>query len=309
MEEKRYYLEKINRQISLDAEDYIDKCERRYSSMLRQYVREIVSKNEENKIIMLAGPSSSGKTTGANKLARLFSRMGYGANVISLDDFYKNRDDVIPEIGGKQDFESVQALELDLLTDCLKSLSLKGETYLPHFDFETGMRHDNIMHLVLEPGDVVIVEGLHALNTAITDCLPGKNLVKMYVSVASDIYNEKDEIVFDRKEIRFLRRLIRDYQFRNSSVEKTYGMWPTVISGEQKNLIPLIDTADYILDSIHPYELCVYKYIAVPMLSGVSPDNDYYDNAMSIVDRLEKFHKISPSLIPKTSLLCEFVGK
>ena len=244
-----HYLKVINREVITNPVEYIGKCERRYQSMLHQYVREVIARPGANKIIMLSGPSSSGKTTGANKMARLISRMGHNAYVISLDDFYLDRN-LVP----------------------------KGK------------------------------DGTQDINPIITDCLSGENLVKMYVSTASDILDDDGSIFFSRRDVRFLRRMIRDYQFRGSSVENTYNMWPKVVSGEMQYLNPLIDTADYIIDSLHPYEICAYKDTALTLLSELSESHPMYENAVSLSERLEKTTRVNKDIIPKTSLLREFVG-
>lgn len=314
MIETKHYLEDINEAMLENSKLYVTQCERRYENMLRQAVREIVAKPEKNKIIMLAGPSSSGKTTGANKIARNISRMGYNAYVVSLDDFYKDRDEIPVGPDGKQDFETVYALNLDLVADCLKGLSENGRTFLPHFDFETGKRTDNVIDLELEPGDVVVVEGLHALNPVITGSLTSGSLTKMYVSVASDIYFGEEsehagEMFLERKEIRFLRRTIRDYRSRNSSVANTYDMWPKVLEGEVKYLDPFKCRSDYILDSIHPYEICIYKDIALNLLRELPEDNENFAHAQLLMERLSAIESMSKSVVPRTSLLREFIGK
>ncbi len=314
MEETKHYLEDINEAMLDNSKLYVAQCERRYENMLRQAVREIVAKPEKNKIIMLAGPSSSGKTTGANKIARNISRMGYNAYVVSLDDFYKDRDDIPVGPDGKQDFETVYALNLDLVSTCLKGLSENGRAFIPHFDFETGKRTDNVIDLELEPGDVVVVEGLHALNPVITDSLTSGSLTKMYVSVASDIYFGEEsehagEMFLERKEIRFLRRTIRDYRSRNSSVANTYNMWPKVLEGEVKYLDPFKYSSDYILDSIHPYEICIYKDIAMQLLRELPEDNENFVHAQLLMERLSDIESMEKSVVPRTSLLREFIGK
>lgn len=303
-----HYLKVINREVITNPIEYISKCERHYQSMLHQYVREVIGRPGTNKIIMLSGPSSSGKTTGANKMARLISRMGHNAYVISLDDFYLDRALVPVGDDGEQDFETIYSLNLELIRDTLRGLGIHGEADLPSFDFVSGTRTDNSMHLKLEPGDIVIVEGLHAINPIITDCLSAENLVKMYASTASDILDDDSSIIFSRRDVRFLRRMIRDYQFRGSSVENTYNMWPKVVSGEIEYLTPLIECADYVIDSLHPYEICAYKDTALTLLSELPENHPMYENALSLSRRLEKTTRINKDIIPKTSLLREFVG-
>lgn len=298
----------INREVITNPIEYISKCERRYASTLHQYTREVLDRPGTNEIIMLAGPSSSGKTTGANKIARIISRMGHNAYVISLDDFYLDRDSIPFGPDGKQDFETINALHLDGIRETLVGLALHGEADIPRFDFITGKRTDAVMKLSLDPGDVVIVEGLHAINPIITDCLTGDNLVKMYVSTASDIFDDDSSIIFSRRDVRFLRRMIRDYRTRGSSVENTYDMWPKVVAGEVEYLTPLMETADYVIDSLHPYEICAYKEIALKLLSELPKEHEAYEDSLRLVDALEKTTKISRDAIPETSLLREFVG-
>ena len=311
MEEYKHFLENINESVIDNPKHYVSICEHRYENILRQSVREIVAKPSKNKIIMLAGPSSSGKTTGANKIARNISRMGYNAYVVSLDDFYRNREEIPFGPDGKQDFETVEALNLDLIGDCLTSITRDGHTCLPSFNFETGHRTDNVIDLKLEEGDVVVVEGLHALNPKVTNYIDGANLTKMYVSVASDIYfnnSGNEEIFLGRRDVRFLRRMIRDYYTRNSSVANTYDMWPKVVEGEIKYLIPFMDSSDYILDSIHAYEICVYKETALKLLSELPPDHENYEDARNLMKRLVLIDELDKLMVPRTSLLREFIG-
>lgn len=303
------YIKIINSEIIRNPIEYVSKCERRYASTLEDIVKKVVAAPGDNKIIMLSGPSSSGKTTGANKMARLIAQMGYEANVISLDDFYINRDDIPVGKDGQRDFEAVYALDLTLIQTTIKNLLENGETMLPYFDFNTGMRTDNVFDLKLKPGDIVIIEGLHAINPIFTDEIKNKDSIfKVYVSTASDIYDDDGSILFTRREVRFFRRMIRDYQFRSASVDLTYSMWPKVVEGEEKYLVPLIPMADFVIDSLHPYELCIYKDIAEDLLNALPEDNEYYDDGQELLERLDKVTRLGKDIIPKNSLLREFVG-
>ena len=304
------YIKVINREVITNTIEYVSACERHYHAVLSQIVKEILAKPGDTKIIMLAGPSSSGKTTGANKLARLVSQSGFAANVISLDDFYINREDIPVGKDGKRDFEAVYALDIELIQNTLKNLIEKGETKLPYFDFVTGTRKDNVFDLKLNRGDVVIIEGLHAINPIFTmelgqDC---DSIYKIYVSVASDIYDDNGQILFDRTDIRLIRRMIRDNLFRGTPVPQTLDMWEKVIDGEIKYLQPLIPTADYVIDSLHPYELCIYRNIALKALKEIEEDNKYYSQAQTLIEKFNKVTMIDKDIIPKNSLLREFVG-
>ena len=302
------YQKIVNKEVITNPLEYVGKCERMYSASLQQIAREILSRPGDNKILMLSGPSSSGKTTGANMLARLFQKEGVEANVISLDDFYRNRDDIPDGPDGQKDFEVISALDTDLIHATLQDLIEKGETKLPYFDFGTGRRTDNVFDLKLDKGDVVIIEGLHAINPVFTEGLDSDCLFRIYASTASDILDDDGSVLFTRREVRFLRRAIRDYNFRNAPIELTFSMWAKVLEGEDKYLVPLIDTADYIIDSLHPYEVCVYKSIADEFFGSISEDSEYYKYAVELARRMEKVTRLDKGIIPKTSLLREFVG-
>lgn len=302
------YLKVINTEVIRNPIEYVNKCERGYCNQLRRIVDDVIARPGDVKIIMLSGPSSSGKTTGANKMARMFSQLGHDANVISLDDFYINRSEIPVDKDGQQDFEAVYALDIVLIQNTLKDLLKTGKTKLPYFDFNTGIRTDNVFNLEVEPGEIVIIEGLHAINPIFTDEIDTDNIFKVYVSTASSIYDDDKTVLFDKRDVRFIRRMIRDYQFRSAPVEKTYTMWPKVIEGEDKYLVPLIDRADYVIDSLHPYELCIYKDIAEELLGAVLEDSEYYDDSKVLLEKMKRVTRLGKDIIPKDSLLREFVG-
>lgn len=302
------YQKVINKEVITNPVEYVSRCEHEYAARLRQMAREIIAKPGYNKIIMLSGPSSSGKTTTANMLARIFSAEGFEANVISLDDFYRDRDEIEPGPDGKKDYEVISALDIELIHSTLSDLIDSGETKLPYFDFTTGTRTDNVFKLKLEKGDIVIIEGLHAINPVFTEGLPLDCISKVYASTQTDILDDGGSVLFAKREVRFIRRTIRDYKFRAAPVALTYSMWPKVIEGEDKYLTPLIDHADYLIDSFHPYEICIYKNLLLDLLPGVGEDSEYYKYSVELAGRLEKITRLDKEIIPKTSLLREFVG-
>lgn len=302
------YQKMVNKEVITNPVEYVSKCERAYSASLWQIVREIIARPGDNKIIMLSGPSSSGKTTGANMLARFFQKEGFDANVISLDDFYRNRDDIPPGEDGQRDFEVISALDTDLIQKTLKDLTEKGETMLPYFDFGSGTRTDNVFKLHLDKGDVVIIEGLHAINPVFTENIDSDLIIRVYASTRSDILDEDGSILFSRRDVRFFRRSIRDYNFRSAPVETTCEMWPKVLEGEDKYLTPLIDIADYNINSLHPYELCIYKELLQDLFKHVPQESEYYEQLHEYEKRLDKVTTLNKDIIPKSSLLREFVG-
>ena len=297
----------INEKVTADTKQFIENCENDYQSIINNIVKRIIEE-DGREIVMLAGPSSAGKTTTAKRLKEGLSAKGVTAYILSLDDFYLNREDIPYLPDGTQDYETVYALDLKRLEKDLNSL-LRGETVkTPVFDFTTGKRSDTQSNTItLGEDDVVIIEGLHALNPVITEKVHGK-LLKVYINVSSRIYDENGDIVLNKRSFRFLRRMIRDYKFRASSVDNTYKLWKNVTMGEDKYLFPYRDNADIKGNTIHLYEPCVIKNQALPLLrdSVVSPE--FRQDAEKLCKALENFCNIDEDEVPCDSLLREFLG-
>ncbi len=307
MTELNNKLQFINEKAKFNAEEFIEDCEKRYQSIIDKIVKRIVEE-DGREIIMLAGPSSAGKTTTAKRLKEGLFRKGVTTYVLSLDDFYLNRDDIPYLPDGSQDYETVYALDLERLENDLNSL-LRGETVkTPIFDFTTGKRSDTQFNTItLGQEDVVIIEGLHALNPLITEKVNGK-LLKVYINVSSRVCDENGEILLSKRNFRFLRRMIRDYKFRASSVDNTYKLWKNVTIGEDKYLFPYRDNADIKANTIHLYEPCVIKNQALPLLRDSEVSDEFREDAKKLCAALEKFYDIEENKVPKDSLLREFLG-
>ncbi len=301
-------LEYINEQARISPELFIAKCEERYNHIIED-IAESILEEKGREIVMLAGPSSAGKTTTARKLCEKLNDKGVKTYVLSLDDFYLNREDIPYLPDGTQDYETVYALDLPLFTECVNRL-LKGETVKnPIFDFTTGKRSDKeVNEITLGKDDVVIIEGLHALNPVITEKIEGK-LLKIYINVSSRIYDDKGNIILNKRNMRFVRRMIRDYKFRDSTVENTYRLWKNVTAGEDKYLFPFRDNADIKINTIHLYETCVLKNQALPLLYENKLSEEFREDAKKLINALEKFETIEVSKVPEDSLLREFLGK
>jgi uridine kinase len=303
------YIEYINMEAKNDPASLIERTEERYKRIVSGVVDACLERDKGRLVIMLAGPSASGKTTTAHMLSDIFKERGVDCHVISLDDFYLDRDKVPLSEEGEPDFETVYALDLKLIDRCLQSLLSGEETYMPKFDFNTGKRDDRANYFRLGDRDVVIVEGLHALNPIVTENIPSEFLYKIYISVSSRIYNEESEdIILNKRNLRFIRRLIRDYKFRSSSVENTYRLWDSVRMGEDKYLFAFKDYADMRINTIHIYEPCVFKRTAIEMLETVGEDSLYYRDARRLIRALNKFTEIGADKVPSDSLLREFLG-
>lgn len=295
----------INEKVLTDKEGFIKECENAYKNQLIVITDEIC-KNEGRQLIMLAGPSSSGKTTTARLLKEDCEIKGRHASVISLDDFYRNQDVSFYFEDGTVDYETVKALDTDLIEKCLKALLKEGRTDIPYFSFASKMR-EGYKTLTVAEDEIIIVEGLHALHPMITDCLEGENMKKLYVSVSSRV-GEDGRVLLTKRDMRFIRRLIRDYHFRDSSVEYTYYLWKGVRMGEDRYLFPHSHRADVRIDSIHPYEVCIFKDIAEKLLDHVGEDSIYYPSACELKKKLSGFVTLNEGDVPETSLLKEFIG-
>ena len=179
---------------------------------------------------------------------------------------------------------------------------------IPEFDFLKGERKSQYNKIKLSPKDVIIVEGLHALNPIITDTLPQNRLLKIYINLSSRIYDEKGDIILNKRNMRFIRRLVRDFKFRGSSVEKTYKLWIKVRYGEDTYLFPFKDNADIKINTIHLYETCVLKETAIELLSSLNRESEFYIESQRLVRSLQKFPGLDSSSVPDDSLLREFIG-
>ena len=290
-----------------DPLQFIKDCEDGYERIIQSIAEKIITE-DGREIVMLAGPSSAGKTTTARKLKEALSEKGVKTYVLSLDDFYLDRDDIPYLPDGTQDYETVYALDLAQLEKDLNAL-ICGETVkAPVFDFTTGKRSDTEFNeITLGDEDVVIIEGLHALNPVITEKVRGK-LLKVYINVSSRIYDEDGNVLLNKRNLRFVRRMIRDYKFRASSVENTCRLWKNVTAGEDKYLFPFRDNADIKADTIHLYEPCVLKQQALPLLRDSIISDEFKKDIEHLIKALEGFEDIEENIVPEDSLLREFLG-
>lgn len=302
----KYTYGKINN-LALEPQKFLCDCSSEYHRKVDAVANEIFS-DPSKKIVMLAGPSSSGKTTTASILSEDIGKLGGKAYTVSLDDFYFPRSVGYPlDENGKPDYECVEALDIELLHIKLHELVEKGKSQLPVFDFKTGRRINNAKTIELKENDVIIVEGLHALNPVITDTLNEENLYKIYVSVSTRVYENDGSVLLSKRDLRFVRRMVRDYGFRSTSVERTFEIWQSVTRGEDKYLFPYEYLAHVKLDSFHPCEPCVFSKKAISLLSQVK-SSEFSEKANLLINKLSLFKNTDYSLLPGDSLLREFTG-
>ena len=261
------------------------------------------------KAVMLAGPSSSGKTTSANRLATQLRVHGKKPILMSLDDYYIDRDKIAPGPDGKVDLEHINTLDTDLFAEQLEALLAGQEVELPTFSFKLGRRVWQGHKLRLHPDTVIIVEGLHALNPVLLPKgLDAHQIFRLYVSPLIPL-NLDDHNRIPTSYLRLLRRIVRDYESRGTSVERTIAMWDSVRRGEKRWIFPYQENADVIFNSSTLYELAVLKKHIFPLLTAVPPEDESYDEVRSIVKILNFVQEADvDDEIPPTSLLREFIG-
>ena len=258
---------------------------------------------------MLAGPSSSGKTTSANRLATQLRVHGRKPILMSLDDYYVDRALILPGPDGQLDFEHINTIDTQLFTEHLEALLQGQEVELPTFNFVSGKREWHGHKMRLYPDTVIIVEGLHALNPILLPEGLNKNLVfRLYVSPLLPL-NLDDHNRIPTSYLRLLRRTVRDYETRGSSVEKTMAMWDSVRRGEKRWIFPFQENADVIFNSSTLYELAVLKKHIYPLLKEITPDKACYEQVRSVVKILNFVQEADvDDEIPPTSLVREFIG-
>ncbi len=302
-----YSVSEINSYAMSDAKGFVDSCVSEYEQKISNAVDNIL-KDKIVDIVLLAGPSSSGKTTTANKLVQGIRQKGRNAYILSLDDFYLNRDDIPINSDGLPDFENITALDIPLIKFTFNSLINERTAVVPVFNFNTGCREEDGKTVHLQPNDVVIVEGIHALNPIITDGIDKNHIYKIYISVSSRFTDSNGRILLTKRNIRLVRRMIRDYHFRSSSVENTYFLWAGVRKGEDSFVFPYKNLADEFINSVHPFEECMFRDEAIELLGHLDEESIYFDEAQRLKQSLEQFAVIDRKMLPEDSLLREFIG-
>lgn len=291
-----------------DVSAVIAKAEAEYTAMIHKVCHMVLEKSCGRMILLLAGPSASGKTTTAHRIGRVFKEQGRNSAIVSLDNFYLDRE-LSPRFpDGRPDYESVNALDLPLMEKVLKEFLMTGHCEMPIFDFSKGMRSPFRQEISLGEDDIIILEGLHALNPVIVDHLPPDMAVKLYVSVGTRVTDDNGKVILNKKDLRLLRRLVRDDKFRDFDVNETFDIWTTVVYGEKKYLVPFKETADVQINSFHAYEVCALAEECTALLKLVKPESTHYKKAQDFITALQGVPLVSKQMIPENSLLREFLG-
>ena len=275
------------------------------NNQLMELAKNIVSKPNA-KIVLLAGPSSTGKTTTTNKLTLCLKSIGKKPVMLSMDDFFKEREETPKDNEGNYDFECLEAVDLDLFEETINKLIHNEEVKLPTFNFIEGKKEYNTT-LKLEEDNLLLIEGIHALNPKVLAGVSKDNKITVYLSALNEL-NVDDHVRISTTDNRLLRRIVRDNRTRGRSVEVTLEGWDKVREGEEKYIFPYQDNADYTFNTAMIYELGVLKTYVEPLLYSVEVDSPYYNEALRLINFLRVFLPISPESIPDDSILREFIG-
>lgn len=285
----------------LSKQSFIRHCEFEYESRVYAAAKEIIEENRH--IIMLTGPSASGKTTTAHKLKDKLINMGKKARVISLDNFFKNKDDYPRLENGEKDYENVTAIELPLFEKCLKELLEKGVAKFPEFDFTTENRIEEAIEIEIDDG-FIIVEGIHALNPVLLDLLPKNETFTIYAGLREE-YSFRGQRILPTRDIRLLRRMIRDHKYRGHTPQKTISMWQAVCDGEDKYIKIFKPNADLLLDTSFSYEILIMNS-ALRDFEEFADDTPEGQRLAALLKVFENISSLPLGALPPNSMLNEF---
>ena len=293
------YDKKLENEAQVKA--FIAKREYNYRRQVEK-IAEILAMDEKIKIITLCGPSCAGKTTTSYILEqKLESISGIDLKIISIDDFFKNREDM--ERSGKIDFESIDSIDFDYFKECVENILAGRKTLLPKFDFVSGSRSAEYEEYLPHEKGIVVFEGIQAMYPEITAILPKESCVSLFIDILEDVWAYGS--FFTHRDVRFYRRLVRDFQFRGASVEKTLELWEDVKRNEEKNIYPYSDGAKYTINSSMLYELNVIKKYLLEMLEYTEKTKFLYDD---IYEKFKNIPDIPEEFVPENSVFREFIG-
>ncbi|MBR6184208.1 Uridine kinase [Bacteroidales bacterium WCE2004] len=304
-------LEKVNETLEAGkAIELINLCEARQERKYAQAADQIYWKRNRCRIVMMSGPSSSGKTSSSLRIAQQARVLGLKPKVIELDNYFVDREHTPIDEHGERDYEALAAMDVAFLNQQLNDLLEGKEVELPKFDFKEGHRVFTGKTLRLEDGDILFMEGIHALNPDLTPDIPRDRIFNIYISALSALPGgEKDHGSTTDK--RLLRRIVRDNRTRGISPEDNILRWPSVRRGEIRNIFPYEENANIVFNSSTLYDIPLLKYYAEPLLCGISESSPAYAKAQSLLHFLEIVRALKPSeiaAIPPTSIMREFIG-
>ena len=302
-----YQLSEINFKTVADPAGFMAECDERYNALVREAAERILANRSRSPIVLLSGPSGSGKTTSSMKIAEELNKRGIGTHYVGMDDYFKTVDHTTPRTEeGELDLESPLCLDMELLNKHFTQLARGERVYIPKYEFSRRMRiQEPSKSIKLKKDEVVIFEGIHALNNMITDVHP--EAFKLYISARSDV-EFGGEIVFKRTWFRLVRRMVRDYKFRGSDPKETMSMWANVRRGEVLYISPFKNKADFQFDTSLAYELAVYNHTATQLFQSVPEGIERFEELRRVLPALQLFGDIDEELVPADSLIREFIG-
>lgn len=293
--------------VSRKINDFIDITETLQEKCISEIASQIAEK-QTARVVLIAGPSSSGKTTTSKKLALELQALGYIPKVISLDCYYVDHSRTPVDENGEPDYECLEALDIELLNKNLVDLFAGKEVIIPTYNFADGTQSFKEKNkMVLKEHEILIMEGIHGLNDKLTPKVPAEYKFKIYLSALTQL-NLDDHNRIPTSDNRLIRRIVRDSQFRGKPAAGTIAMWPSVRRGEEKYIFPFQNNADAILNTALDYELSVLKIYAEPLLRCVKPSEPEYSEACRLLHFLEQFASIAPTAVPPRSIIREFIG-
>ena len=293
------------------AVELINLCEARQERKYAQAADQIFWRRRASRIVMMSGPSSSGKTSSSLRIAQQCRVLGLTPKVIELDNFFVDRDSTPLDENGEKDYDALGAMNIPLLGDCLARLLEGEEVLVPRYDFKSGRSipgGNGAMRL--EDGDILFMEGIHALNPDLTPGLGEDKIFRIYISALSALPGG-EKVHNSTTDKRLLRRIVRDNRTRGTGAEDNILRWPSVRRGETINIFPFEENADVVFNSSTLYDLPLLKYYAEPLLYGISESSPAHDKAEALLDFLSKVTALKPSeiaAIPPTSIMREFIG-
>jgi uridine kinase len=302
-----YKLDEINLRTVRDPKEFMEECDAVYMQRLEEAVRRILDNKKRSPIILLSGPSGSGKTTTSMKIADAMEKHGICAHYVAMDDYFKTVDHSTPRTPeGELDLESPLCLDMELLNRHFSQLANGERIYVPKYEFSRRMRvQAPSKSIKLGSDEMVIFEGIHALNTMITDVHP--EAFKLYISARSDV-EFQGSVVFKRTWFRLVRRMVRDYKFRGSDPVETMSMWGNVRRGELHYISPYKDQADFRFDTSFAYEPAVFNVTATKLFQAVPEGIDRFDELRKVLPALQLFGVIDEDLVADDALIREFIG-
>jgi len=287
--------------------DVIELFESHYEDQLASLAEQIYKRKDKVKLVLLAGPSSSGKTTTAKKLALYLRVKGLKPHKISLDDYFVNREDTPLDEDGKYDYASIGATDVKLFNKQLNQLLNGEQISMPRYNFILGKKEYRGDYLQLQEDDILIIEGIHTLNDALTSTIPRENKFKIFMSPLIHLKLDNHNRVHTT-DLRKIRRIVRDSRTRGTTAEGTLMVWPNVDKEAKNNIYPYQDDADGMINSSLGYELSVLRIYAEPLLYGIPSNSPEYPEAMRLINLLKNFLPITSEVVPKDSILREFIG-